>query len=407
MKKKRKLPDADEDYDPAVEDDAACEPMDEPEEEEEEDMTPIPIASIVARKTGLNSLVPYEILRTKIRDMVDTMNFIRYHGSRLLNLYVVQMCSEGRDLGLLTCGYGGILRHSFVAVCNNAGHSRTTRLDENVSPLAEIYRNRASEFGVEFPLNTGISSTLNSMVASYETNLMNYITTTSVGRVRRWLMHLLELEYPDCFKVKRRSTAGASYCITLLNSMPQDDNALPELPEVLKKFAKKHDRDIIMRALRTVHKILVAETEEKSLYLDKEFLKEYLAETEEKSLYLDKEFLKEYWYKFFHLQYHILNHFTKYSEADAQARLAENRRGKGLRLFTMVPLATIKTSHMFFDESGLSEVVHRAFEEESFAGPPNFTRDFNATERKARFTGKKSRVSLWNWVLRSEESGVL
>jgi hypothetical protein len=30
------------------------------------------------------------------------MNFIRYHGSRLLNLFVVQMCSEGQDLGLLT-----------------------------------------------------------------------------------------------------------------------------------------------------------------------------------------------------------------------------------------------------------------------------------------------------------------
>ncbi|KAI3660771.1 hypothetical protein MP638_001082 [Amoeboaphelidium occidentale] len=340
--KKRKLPDeGDEDYDPDVEDDVAAEPMGEPEEEEDDDMTPIPMTSIVTRKSGLNSLVPNEILRTKIRDMVDTMNFIRYHGSRLLNLYVVQMCSEGQDLGLLTCGYGGILRHFFVAVCNNAGHPRTTRLDENVSPLADFYRTTEFEFGIEFPLNTGISSTLNSMVASYETNLMNYITTTTVGRVRRWLMHLLELEYPDCFKVKKRSTPGANYCIMLLNAMPQDNDALPELPEVLEKFAKKHDRDRIMRALRAVYKSLAAETVGKSLYLD-------------------KEFLKEYWYKFFHLQYHILNHFTKYSEADAQARLEANRRGKGLRLYTMVPLAAVKTSHVFFDGSGLSEVVHWA-----------------------------------------------
>ncbi|KAI3655261.1 hypothetical protein MP638_001841, partial [Amoeboaphelidium occidentale] len=115
-----------------------------------------------------------------------------------------------------------------------------------------------------------------------------------------------------------------------------------------------------------------------------------------------KEFLKEYWYKFFHLQYHILNQFTKYSEADAQARLEENRRGKCLRLFTMVPLADVKTSHVFFDSSGLSEVVHRAFEEESFVGPPNHPRDLNATKRKARFTGKKSRVPLWNWAVKVE-----
>ncbi|KAI3657843.1 hypothetical protein MP638_001681, partial [Amoeboaphelidium occidentale] len=276
MKKKRKLPDkGDEDYDPDVEDDVDSEPMGEPEEEEEEDMTPIPMTSIVTRKTGLSSLIPNEILRTKIRDMVDTMNFIRYHGSRLLNLYVLQMCSERRDLGLLTCGFGGSLRHFFVAVCDNSANIRTTSLDEDVAPLAEIFRNRAFESGIEFSLNTGISSTLNSMVASYETNLMNYITTTTVGRVRRWLMHLLELEYPDCFKVKKRSTSGANYCISSLSALLEENNELPELPDILEKFAKKHDRARIMRALRTVHRILVAETVEKKLFLEQEFLKEY------------------------------------------------------------------------------------------------------------------------------------
>ncbi|KAI3661251.1 hypothetical protein MP638_005688 [Amoeboaphelidium occidentale] len=354
MKKKRKLPDDDvEEYDPAAEDDVAAEPIDEPEEEEEDDMTPIPMTSIVTRKTGLNSLLPNEILRTKIRDLVDAMNFIRYHGSRLLHLYVVQMCSEGRDLGLLTCSYGGILRHFFVAVCYNSGNIHAKRLDNNVAPLAEIYRNTAFEYGIEFPLNTGISSTLNNM-----------ITTTTVGRVRRWLMHLLELEYPDCFKVKKRSTSGANYCISSLSALLEENNELPELPDILEKFAKKHDRARIMRALRT-----------------------------------KRNFLKEYWYKFFYLQYHILEHFTKYSEADAQARLEENRRGKGLRLFTMVPLADIKTSHAFFDSSGLSEVVHMAFEDESFVAPPNHPRNLNVTSRKALFTGKKSRVPLWNWAV--------
>jgi hypothetical protein len=66
MKKKRKLPDHDEDYDPDVEGDVAAESMEEPADEEEDDMTPIPKTSIVTRKTGLNSLVPNEILRTKI-----------------------------------------------------------------------------------------------------------------------------------------------------------------------------------------------------------------------------------------------------------------------------------------------------------------------------------------------------
>jgi hypothetical protein len=204
------------------------------------------------------------------------------------------MCSERQDLGLLTCGYGGILRHFFVAVCNNAGHLRTTQLDANLAPLAEIYRNRAIEYGKEFPSNYGISSTLNSMVAFYETNLMNYITTTTVGSVRRWLMHFLELEYPDCFKVKKRSTSGANYCILSFSALSEEKNELPELPDILEKFAKKHDRARIMRALRAVYKSLAAETVEKSLSLE-------------------KEFLKEYWYKFFHLQYHILEHLTKYS----------------------------------------------------------------------------------------------
>ncbi|KAI3655300.1 hypothetical protein MP638_000613, partial [Amoeboaphelidium occidentale] len=124
-----------------------------------------------------------------------------------------------------------------------------------------------------------------------------------------------------------------------------------------------------MRALRTVHRILVAETKEKKLSLE-------------------KEFLKEYWYKFF------------LPTADAQARLEENRRGKGLRLFTMVPLADVKTSHVFFDGSGLSKVVHMAFKDESFVDPPNLSRDLNATKRKAHFTGKKSRVPLWNWAVK-------
>ncbi|KAI3655471.1 hypothetical protein MP638_001569, partial [Amoeboaphelidium occidentale] len=182
---------------------------------------------------------------------------------------------------------------------------------------------------------------------------------------------------------KKRSTSGANYCLSSLTELSEENNELPELPDILEKFAKKHDRARIMRALRTVHRILVAETVEKKLSLE-------------------KEFLKEYWYKFFYLQYHILEHFTKYSEADAQARLEENRRGKGLRLFTMVPLADIKTSHAFFDSSGLSEVVHMAFEDESFVAPPNHPRNLNVTSRKALFTGKKSRVPLWNWAVKVE-----
>jgi hypothetical protein len=76
---------------------------------------------------------------------------------------------------------------------------------------------------------------------------------------------------------------------------------------------------------------------------------------------LSKEFIKENWYKYFPLLFNILSYFDEHSIADAQARLLERRRGRGLSTFTLAPLTKVRNGFVLVDTTSLGEILAFAF----------------------------------------------
>ncbi|KAI3661111.1 hypothetical protein MP638_000448 [Amoeboaphelidium occidentale] len=114
----------------------------------------------------------------------------------------------------------------------------------------------------------------------------------------------------------------------------------PEFPLVLDTFlARNNDfRVVVLAALLTARVELYSQT----------YASDYS---------LSKEFIKKNWYKYFPLLFHILSYFNEHSTADAQGRLLERRRGRGLRTFTLVPLTKMRNGFVLVDTTLLGEIL--------------------------------------------------
>lgn len=116
-------------------------------------------------------------------------------------------------------------------------------------------------------------------------------------------------------------------------------------------------------------------------------------------LNLKKLFIKERWFSFFPLLYHILVHFETFSDVDAKARVEEQRNGRGLRLFTMVPLIRKKKNYILIDSNSLVEIYSMALSKDLFVTPKGFPRDCTNTNRLMHFKSEFRKKQLWEWTV--------
>ncbi|KAI3661125.1 hypothetical protein MP638_000462 [Amoeboaphelidium occidentale] len=131
---------------------------------------------------GLRGLVKNKKLLPVIRDVVEQINTILFHGSRLLNIYLIRQRSKGRDIVLLTTGLNGKLRHFFTALLTSRNR---INYDPDVVTAANEYCAMADAHDIDFDSTAGITSLLNNAVQNYEVSLMNSVTTTVHGRILR------------------------------------------------------------------------------------------------------------------------------------------------------------------------------------------------------------------------------
>lgn len=183
---------ADSKYDPLT-DKIKTDTPDDPnataeEEEQEEHGTTLTETRTV--KLGARKLFRNHELRHTVIETVDKMNHIMFHGSRILNMYVLQQLESGGDLELLTNTFGGTLRHPFALATTAASGQRTTEPSSNMQTAAETYKQLVAKHDIKLPLNSGITNLLNNQVNLYRANLENHVTTNVKNRVLRWLRHI-------------------------------------------------------------------------------------------------------------------------------------------------------------------------------------------------------------------------
>ncbi|KAI3656285.1 hypothetical protein MP638_004687, partial [Amoeboaphelidium occidentale] len=186
--------------------------------------------------------------------------------------------------------------------------SRQIYYDQDVLRAAEVYRAIADAHEIYFGSSAGISSFLNNAVQNYEVALMNSVTTTIHGRILRWLRNMLEIRCSVCFRHKKRGTAGAKCVMSYLAWQANERADEPEFLLLLETFLARND-DLCVVVLAAL---------------------------------LTARFIKKNWYNYFPLRFHLLSYFNAHSIADAQIRLLERRRGRGLRTFTLAPLTKMR-----------------------------------------------------------------
>ncbi|KAI3655632.1 hypothetical protein MP638_007430 [Amoeboaphelidium occidentale] len=194
---------------------------------------------------GLRGLVKNKKLLPVVQEVVERINTILFHGSRLLDFYLIRQLSEGRDLVLLTTGLNGNLRHFFAALLT----SRQINYDQDVLRAAVEYRALADAHEIDFGSTAGITSLVNNAVANYEVTWMNSVTTTIHGRILRWLRHMLDVHCSVCFRNKKRGTAGAKCIISYLAWQANERADEPEFLLLLEKFlARNGDLCVVVLA---------------------------------------------------------------------------------------------------------------------------------------------------------------
>ncbi|KAI3660383.1 hypothetical protein MP638_005397 [Amoeboaphelidium occidentale] len=192
----------------------------------------------------------------------------------------------------------------------------------------------------DLPSIEGLSKSIDTVVMQYQTNCQVYVSTTLWGRVHRWARHLLEIQLPAVFKNCARSKAAATYLMScLLYEEPSEkERKRPSLQKKLVEFCKKKglEQELDL-ALIDVYSIL-------------------LQHTHCAGLCLNTVSVKTNWDKYFGLMWGILRHFEEYGPKDCESRAQEQRRGRGLKLFNLVPLAQIRNGFVTIDTSGLYEL---------------------------------------------------
>ncbi|KAI3655790.1 hypothetical protein MP638_005584, partial [Amoeboaphelidium occidentale] len=192
---------------------------------------------------GLRGLVKNKKLLPVVQEVVERINTILFHGSRLLNFYLIRQLFEGKDIVLMTTGLNGKLRHFFTALLT----SRQINYDQDVLTAAEEYRAMADAHNIDFGSTTGINSLLNNAVQTYEVELMNgeyramadahnidFGSTTGINSLINNAVQTYEVELMN-------GTAGAKYIMSYLAWQANKRADKPEFPLLLDKFLARND----------------------------------------------------------------------------------------------------------------------------------------------------------------------
>ncbi|KAI3659232.1 hypothetical protein MP638_000513 [Amoeboaphelidium occidentale] len=329
---------------------------------------------------GLRGLVKNKKLLPVIQEVVERINTILFHGSSLLNFYLIRELSEGRDLVLMTTGLNGKLRHFFTALLT----SRQINYDQDVLRAADEYRALEDAQEIDFGSTAGITSLLNNAVQNCEVALMNSVTTTIHGRILRWLRHLLEVQCSVCFRNKKRRTSGAKYIMSYLAWQANERADKPEFPLLLDKFLARNDH----LRVNVLAALLTARVELFSISYASEYS-------------LSKDYIKESWYKYFRLLFHVLSYFNEHSIADAQGRLLERRCGRGLRRFTLAPLKKMRNGFILVDTTSLGENLAFAYARGRNRVPKSFPAKLGITQRNQ--TMLRNPGKYWKDVLKIDK----
>ncbi len=309
---------------------------------------------------------------------------------RLLNGFAIWCLENGKNLPCLEFGKG-IMRQIFQALIrgrrDNPFQRNTSVKNVDLREYLQVYFSSRPE---DLELIDGylINQLISHMAKQYATNCMNHVQMNFEKFLHRWIKYKLEKHIGYLCSSKQVEKL-VQYILRQIRKDDEDDEYEDDSPLLDPDEEESPLLDVTVEdgdpasdpGTSDVNEGATTQEEAQQHPYEK-FLPAKL-QLEQNAHYkfvvinavehiidkakaivggrsLDKSEIKKTWWSYLKPMRMILKTFVQNCRADAEERVASGRRGRGLRLFTLVPISSLKAKHIHIDTTALYELLKSA-----------------------------------------------
>lgn len=276
-------------------------------------------------KIGFNRFLAEPELAPIVDNAVKTMAYISFEACRLANAYILHLLGEGLPIPPLD--YNRFMRLPFQAVIRTSNplvpKQTSNALLNQVRD--QIYAPCRPQ-GMEWMDGAGLGQVISNTAREYATNAQNHVVTNLPKRLWRWVSWKLEKRLQ--FLEHQTIRSLASFIVDALKA-----NKIPSIPDTIRDIQDPE------------HRI------DAEIWFCNVFQKAKTIILEDRSLAEDN--VKGSWWSYLRPLWRILRTFEKNNRDDAEARRTTRRQGRGLRLFSLLPLTAFHRRFILIDTDTL------------------------------------------------------
>ncbi|KAI3650836.1 hypothetical protein MP228_004317 [Amoeboaphelidium protococcarum] len=187
-------------------------------------------------------------------------------------------------------------------------------------------------------MGAGLGQLISNMARQHSVNCQNHVSTN----LKKWVATLLNFKLTkhlgfmcDSEQIDKLK----SYALAEVAKRPEDQNMTRFPQDVWYAVGNEDEQQLLLIGLD--HVILKAKIK-----------------TEGKSL--EEAVIGPVWWTYLKVLKNVLKTFLRHNREDAEERLITRRRGRGLRLFSLVPIGKLRQKHILVDTDALHDLYRMA-----------------------------------------------
>ena len=285
---------------------------------------------------GLSSILTEELLRPVIQDAAYRCTDMYSEASRVFNGYLIWLMEAESDVPVMSLSF---IRQFFLVVKARRGNANehTASSVASVNEYVDAIYANVRPAGLAWTDGRGLGQLTTNMARAYLVNCQNHLVTNFETKFGIWVQ----------WKVRRHVGLMLNFDPVLLSQVSQFVKAsraiqdLANFPPAVQEYAvdANHSQFICNSVNLVIGKALRLLTRADGI------------------LSLDPKIIKTSWQKYIRPFWRILKTFENHSEEDALDRVNTRRRGRGLRVFSLAPIASHKVHYISIDTDALHDLL--------------------------------------------------
>ena len=282
---------------------------------------------------GLQSILLDPAIHPVIIDAVSRMTDITCEATRLMNGFVMHRLEHNLDMPNLSFSGGGKLRQFFAGVLSRMGHPfmRNLVTDNDINDYIDNFYQVLRPNNLAWNNGFRLAQLIDNACRIHSTNCQNHIVMNLPKKLRIWMEYKLR-KHAGHLVDGRNLLKLVGY---LMDSL-EGDVALPAEPFI----GLDEDEQIDLHA--SIHHI----KDRVAIILG--------------GLDMNNAAMEANWWNYLKPMSRILKTFTNNYEEDAAERELTGRRGKWLRLFSLVPISRFRQKHIHICTTALYYILKDA-----------------------------------------------